>query len=112
MIYDKNIINWADNLTRISTFEIKELYTGGLDTIVELTENNEKSEFLPIYDTMWRLNSGMENIFIVRNINKMQDIGFRIYNSHTFGIIFGIDNDKFDFYEHYWQPLYNIAHNQ
>lgn len=112
MIYDKNIINWSDELNSIPTLAIKKLYTGGLDTIVELTENNEKSEFLPTYEEMWHSGYGIENIFIVRNIDKMQDIGFRVYDSHTFGIIFGIDNDKFDFYEHYWQPLYNIVHNQ
>ena len=44
-------------------------------------------------------------------MQKIADIGFRIYESEDFGYMLGIDSAGFDFYPAYWEPLYNLFFN-
>lgn len=44
-------------------------------------------------------------------MQKIADIGFRIYKSEDFGYMLGIDSAGFDFYPVYWEPLYNLFFN-
>jgi hypothetical protein len=38
----------------------------------------------------------------------MADLGFRIYQTEDFGVVFGIDGAGYDFYEAHFEPLYKL----
>ena len=44
--------------------------------------------------------------WIRRNLDKVAECGFLVYNSEETGILLGIDGAGYDFYEAYWLPLY------
>ncbi len=111
-IYNKDIMNWTDKLNSIPTTAVIKLAENGLDKITELTSpNNENALDFPTYETMWRFKYGVDNIWIENNIDKMRDIGFRVYDSDIFGIIFGVEDTNFEFYFDLWEPFYNAFHN-
>ena len=62
---------------------------------------------LPIWGTMWSFQYWGANEWIrePKNLQKMADCGFRIYESED-GIFFGIDGCGYDFYKYHWIPFY------
>lgn len=74
----------------------------------------EQMSLVPQYDDMFPMCGTMfvpENIdqeWIRRNLQKVADLGFRIYDSDDFGLALGIDGAGYDFYEAFWTPLYDL----
>lgn len=94
----------------------KELYTVKTNDGVEHIASTDdlepiRDDFFPMWGTMFvpedldqmRMRNNKDNI-----MQKIADIGFRIYDTEDFGYVLGIDAAGFDFYERYWFPLYDL----
>ena len=72
-----------------------------------------KEGWLPMWSTLWTFGDKIDEEWLIGkycepHLQEMADLGFRIYDSEDFGIVFGIDAAGFDFYEKYWIPLYKL----
>ncbi len=67
-----------------------------------------RDSLLPMCGTMWAFVDVADNLWLETEggILAMSECGFRIYESEQFGLIFGIDVTRYDFYEAHWIPLY------
>ncbi|MDE7425354.1 MAG: hypothetical protein K2N51_16980 [Lachnospiraceae bacterium] len=110
--YRQEVINWTDTLDFIPTRAVVLLAENKLDNIIELTPKvNENVLDFPTYDTMWRFKNGFDSLWIKNNANKFREIGFRVFDSDIFGIIFGLEDTNFDFYFEHFEPLYNAFYS-
>ncbi|MCY9056089.1 hypothetical protein MOE90_20850 [Bacillus spizizenii] len=67
----------------------------------------EHEDFLPIWGTMWRFGSSLDENWTRENLEIVSQCGFRIYEDHEENDIYiGIDGAGYDFYESHWTPLY------
>ena len=69
--------------------------------------------YFPMWGTMWSFGDKIDEEWLLgeycdSHLQEMADIGFRIYESEDFGVVFGIDAAGFDFYEAFWYPLYKL----
>jgi len=57
---------------------------------------------------MWSFCNLIDNDWLEdeKNLKKMADCGFRIYEQEDYGYIFGIDGMGYSFYDEHWKPLY------
>lgn len=63
-------------------------------------------EFLPMWGTMWMMDSSVDDDWIGEHLQDMASCGFRIYEHDDYGYIFGIDGCGYSFYAEHWIPLY------
>lgn len=76
----------------------------------------EKEGWLPIWSTLWSFNEKIDEdwargTYCESHLQEMADLGFRLYDTEDFGLVFGIDGAGYDFYgtEEYpchWINLY------
>ncbi len=100
---------WVREFNAIPQSVIIKLYQNNIDDIYELTTPEDEynyTDFLPMWGTMWTFGESLDEEWARKNIEIMQECGFRVYESDEFGIIFGIDGAGYDFYEDHWIPLY------
>ncbi len=66
---------------------------------------------LPMWGTMWVFKDPFYEVWLrdYGGIKIMSRLGFRIFDSQSLGLVFGIDAAGFDFYESYWAPLYEAV---
>ena len=89
------------------------------DKQITLTEDefeihsDSRSDWLPMWGTMWQFNDGVDNGWFefenqkgITALEALSDCGFRVYKQEDFNYIFGIDGAGYDFYENHWIPLY------
>lgn len=72
----------------------------------EWEENDYRDGWLPMWGWLWTVDSCTER-WIYDNLEKMADLGFRIYEDEEAEIFIGIDGAGYDFYEAHWTPLYD-----
>lgn len=65
----------------------------------------------PIWSTLWSFGERIDEEWLTgeygeSHLQEMADLGFRIFDSEDFGIVFGIDGAGYSFYEKHWEPLY------
>lgn len=72
----------------------------------EWEENDYRDGWLPMWGWLWTVDSFTEK-WIYNNLEKMADLGFRIYEDEDAEIFIGIDGAGYDFYEEHWIPLYD-----
>lgn len=73
---------------------------------------------LPIWGTMWSFGDSIDEEWLLGSycephLQEMANLGFRIYESEDFGIIFGIDGAGYNFYgteedPSHWINLYKL----
>lgn len=74
---------------------------------IEIVEGLEEYDgWLPMWGWLWTVDSCTEQ-WIRSNLEKMADLGFRIYEDEEGDIYIGIDGAGYDFYENHWMPLYD-----
>lgn len=98
------------------SFEIKEVYE---DYIMVEDSEGEKIKIengdyevedeggFPMWGTMWTFGNSLDSEWVLKNLQTVSDLGFRIYEDYENGEIYiGIDGAGYDFYEAHWIPLY------
>ncbi|NUJ17419.1 hypothetical protein FKN04_12620 [Bacillus glycinifermentans] len=78
-----------------------ELYCGSCNS----NDIYNKCEF-PIWETMWTFKHEYDEVWAKKNLDKMKECGFWVYESKELGLFFGIDGGGYDFYDSHWIPLY------
>ena len=86
------------------------------ETIEKYKDDVESAEYkdvLPMYNCLWTFGCNLDEEWLTGKYDKphlqeMANIGFRIYESEDYGIVFGIDGAGYDFYEAHWIPLYKL----
>ena len=76
-------------------------------------ESAEYKDVLPMYSWLWTFGSVIDEEWLTgkygkSHLQEMANLGFRIYESEDYGIVFGIDGAGYDFYEAHWIPLYKL----
>ena len=100
---------------------------GGFENITPYEDDDERpysyNNNLPMWGKMWGLCKEDEDWLVGYpytdvyrfntngHLKEVKDIGFTIYRSH-FGVFLGIDNGGCNFYEKYWEPLYDLLLNK
>ncbi len=84
-------------------------YSYGCD-FVEITPDgsaNNENKF-PAWNSLWAFSDYSDQTWAESNegLNAIFKCGFRIYESVDFGIVLGIDEPGYDFYESHWIPLF------
>ena len=99
---------WVNGFNQIPTDVVAKLMQIDIESVRELTtvEEDEYPEYLPMWGTMWTLSDSLLEEWIKENIEIMQELGFRVYESEDLGILLGIDGAGYSFYEAHWIPLY------
>ena len=64
----------------------------------------------PMWGTLWLAGTSWMERFILENLNKIAERGFRIYETEEGDILLGIDGAGYDFYEMHWNPLYELIY--
>lgn len=70
-----------------------------------LTPLEEWDEFVPMWGTMYVLDEKAER-WALDNIDKVTEIGLRLYVLTSGTVVLGVDGAGFDFCQAYWVPLY------
>lgn len=70
-----------------------------------------REDTLPMWCTLWSFGEQIDEewargTFCESHLQEMADLGFRLYETEDFGLVFGIDGAGYDFYEAHWIPLY------
>ena len=111
MTLDEAVKKFAKDFSNIPTELIKKEYQDEPENLVCL--NSEKyfeERPLEYWPAMWgwlfKCNDWTDEEWIKRNIGKVEEIGFIIYDCEYCGILLGMNSCGHDFYESYWQPLY------
>lgn len=80
------------------------------DEEIQIEDENDfeidRYDLLPMWGTMWSFGESIDDWWLEKNLDKMSQCGFRIFQSDTYGYFFGIDGAGYDFYEAHWIPLY------
>lgn len=105
----------VNNFDAIPQYLIAKAYGEEPETFLELTAESEDDteediyrEWLPMWGWMWIPDSSTSE-FIRENLEAVLNLGFRIYEDQDEGDVYiGIDGAGFDFYEAYWEPLYDL----
>jgi len=111
MTLDEAVKKFAKDFSNIPTELVKKAYKDEPENLVCL--NSEKyfeERPLEYWPAMWgwlfKCNDWTDEEWIKRNIDKVEEIGFIIYDCEYCGILLGMNSCGHDFYESYWQPLY------
>lgn len=79
-------------------------------TLMKVDYNEVEKEFygwLPMWSTLWTFSESLDEDWTLRNLDKVAECGFRIYQDDETGDVYlGIDGAGYDFYEAHWEPLY------
>lgn len=81
---------------KLDSDEIIEKYKDDIEII-------DKEGWLPIWSTLWSFGDKIDEewlkgTYCESHLQEMADIGFRIYETEDYGIVFGIDGAGYDFY--------------
>lgn len=101
-------VNNTDKLykVKLDNNEVIEKYGDDLEII-------DKESWLPIWSTLWSFGEHIDEEWLTGkycepHLQEMADLGFRIYQTEDFGVVFGIDGAGYDFFEAHWEPLYRL----
>lgn len=97
---------WVRGFNAIPLSVVKKLIERDIDSVIELTTPGEYDDFLPMWGTVWTFDEWIDEEWARRNINVLQECGFRVYDNEDLGLFFGIDGAGYDFYKTYWISLY------
>lgn len=99
---------WVRGFNAIPLSVVEKLCERDIDSVIELTTPDEEYtySFLPMWGTVWTFEEWLDDEWARRNINILQECGFRVYDNEDLGLFFGIDGAGYDFYEAHWIPLY------
>ena len=97
---------WVRCFDAIPLSVVKKLIERDIDSVIELTAPGEYDDFLPMWGTVWTFDEWIDEEWARRNINVLQECGFRVYDNEDLGLFFGIDGAGYDFYKAHWIPLY------
>lgn len=100
--------SWVREFNRFPTSMITELAEHMECDWQELGDHTQYLERFPMWGTMWQFNDAIDNWWLAEDggLEIMLALGFRLYESQSYGYFFGIDGAGFDFYKAYWIPLY------
>lgn len=100
--------HWISEFSSVDTEMIRKLMMYEPDDWQELLQDEDSYDTLPMWGTMWQMNDSCDTDWIENHdgIEALKECGFRVYESETFGIFFGVDGCGYDFYEPHWIPLY------
>lgn len=68
----------------------------------------EDCEGYPMWGFLWESDSYIVDEFIKSNIEKINEVGFLIYETEEGDLLIGIDGAGYDFYEQHWIPLFDL----
>lgn len=110
------VYRWVSTFDSIPTSAAVKLYMYD-ESVTEVTEPRDYEDDpeyvddldarFPMWGTMWRFSSAADECWMKEaGVGIMSSLGFRVYDSEDYGLIFGIDGAGYDFYEAFWVPLY------
>lgn len=93
---------FKDGKYLVSTDDDKQLFLSGDDFCFEY------DSCLPCWGTMWNFGDSADDYWLsdMGGLEKMSEIGLRVFEHDEWGYFFGIDGAGFDFFEAFWLPLY------
>ena len=107
MTLDDAVRKWIGEFDHIPQSLIIKAYGDNLyDEFVKLTEEDEYEEFLPMFDTMWRVSDSSDTDWLKKNLDTVRELGFMLFWCEDLGYVLGIDGVGYNFYEAHWTPLY------
>ena len=111
MTIDEAVKKFADDFSAIPTGLIIQAYKENPENLECLnTSEFLDNIYLDYWPAMWgwlfKCRDWTDEEWIRRNISKVEEIGFIIYDCEHCGILLGINSAGHDFYEAYWKPLY------
>ena len=86
-------------------------YCNSFNEITDLLDDDEREfdSYLPMWGTMWRVDSGFVYSFVCNHIKEISRLGFRIYEDYEERELYlGIDGGGYDFISEHWTPLYDL----
>lgn len=100
--------SWVREFNRFPTSMITELAEHRECDWQEFGDHTQYLERFPMWGAMWQFNNAIDNWWLTEDggLEIMLALGFRLYESQSYGYFFGIDGAGFDFYKAYWIPLY------
>lgn len=114
MIYkEKNetVRAWVNGFTVIPVPVAAKLmaysYNCDFREIVLNGKSDDENKF-PVWNSLWAFTDRSDQAWAESDdgLNAIAKCGFRIYESEDFGIVLGIDEPGYDFYESHWIPLF------
>ena len=111
MTLEEAVKKFVKDFSNIPTSLIREVYKNNPEELECL--NSEKCfeerplEYFPaMWGWMFHPDDWTDEEWIKRNIDKVEEIGFIIYEYEHCGILLGINGVGFNFYDAFWTPLY------
>ena len=98
---------WVDrDFSSIPTELIKRAFKDNFEELELLSNEYPELDFPACWGWMFHPECSVDEEWIRKNIEDVEECGFLIYDSDETGILLGIDGAGYDFYSSHWIPLY------
>jgi hypothetical protein len=107
MTIDDAVKLWVGrDFSRISTSLIKKAFKDNFEELELLSSEYPELDYPACWGWMFHPECSIDELWIKNNITTVEECGFLVYDSKETGILLGIDNMGYSFFDKHWKPLY------